>query len=69
MARIEVISETCKGCQLCIPACPKSLIIFTKDLINQMGFYPVEYRDPEQECNACKLCAIICPDVAITVYK
>jgi 2-oxoglutarate ferredoxin oxidoreductase subunit delta len=69
MPRIEVIKETCKGCQLCVPACPHDLIFYTKSEINQMGFYPVEYVDPDQKCTACKLCAIICPDVAIRVYK
>jgi len=34
-----------------------------------MGYYPVEYVDPEDKCTGCMLCAIICPDVAIRVYK
>lgn len=25
--------------------------------------------DPKRECNACTLCARMCPDVAIKVYK
>jgi len=69
MPRIEVIKESCKGCQLCVPACPHGLVLFTKTEINQMGYYPVEYVDPEDKCTGCMLCAIICPDVAIRVYK
>ena len=69
MPRIEVLDETCKGCQLCVPACPHDLIHYTKAQINQAGFYPVQYKDPDAKCTGCKLCAIICPDVAIRVFK
>jgi len=66
---IEILDDTCKGCLLCVAACPRSLIYQTKKKINKRGLYPVEYIDPEGRCNACRLCAIVCPDVAIRVYK
>ncbi len=67
MARIVVDPERCKGCKLCLAACPKNLIIIGKE-INSHGYYYATQISPEQ-CIACKLCAIMCPDSAISVYK
>jgi len=69
MPMIEILDDTCKGCLLCIPACPHNLIENTKAKINKRGLYPVEYVDPDHKCTGCKLCAVVCPDVAIIVYK
>jgi|WetSurMetagenome_2_1015567.scaffolds.fasta_scaffold958523_1 2-oxoglutarate ferredoxin oxidoreductase subunit delta len=69
MPMIEILDDICKGCLLCIPACPHSLIQNTQAKINRRGHYPVEFIDLEHVCNGCKLCAITCPDVAIVVYK
>ncbi len=60
--------ETCKGCGLCIPVCPKDLIVLAERL-NARGYHPAELVDPDLECTGCALCAVICPDVAITVYR
>ncbi|OGK11229.1 MAG: hypothetical protein A2Y63_04985 [Candidatus Riflebacteria bacterium RBG_13_59_9] len=69
MPMIEILNDTCKGCLLCIPACPYELMQNTKAKINIRGLYPVAYIDPEGKCTGCRLCAIVCPDVAIRVYK
>jgi 2-oxoglutarate ferredoxin oxidoreductase subunit delta len=38
-----------------------------------MGYYPAEFRqiknDKKRICTGCTTCAIICPDVAIEVYR
>jgi 2-oxoglutarate ferredoxin oxidoreductase subunit delta len=69
MPMIEILDDICKGCLLCIPACPFSLIQKSQAKINRRGFYPVLFVDADYKCNGCKLCAITCPDVAIRVYK
>jgi len=33
-----------------------------------MGYHPAECFDPSK-CTGCTFCAIVCPDVAIEVYK
>jgi 2-oxoglutarate ferredoxin oxidoreductase subunit delta len=67
MPKIEVNTALCKGCELCIPACPKKVIGQSKTF-SSTGYYPAMMVKPEA-CNGCRLCAFVCPDVAITVYK
>ncbi|HEX72328.1 MAG TPA: ferredoxin family protein [Candidatus Hydrogenedentes bacterium] len=67
MNSIEIDSERCKGCYLCIEACPRHLIA-AGDRPNAAGYYSA-YFTGSGECTACALCATVCPDVAITVFK
>jgi 2-oxoglutarate ferredoxin oxidoreductase subunit delta len=66
--KIEINAELCKGCGRCIEACNFKLISLGAPL-NQQGHHAAVFNDPECKCGGCKLCAIVCPDVAITVYK
>ena len=66
---IEILPDRCKGCEMCIPACPHGLISFPMKLLNKAGYFVTEFNDPDEKCNACKLCAVACPDCAIVVYK
>jgi 2-oxoglutarate ferredoxin oxidoreductase subunit delta len=52
---------------LCIVACPKEVIALAKHF-SAGGFHPACMEKPEA-CTGCKLCAFVCPDVAIEVYK
>ncbi|NIA12837.1 MAG: 4Fe-4S dicluster domain-containing protein [Nitrospiraceae bacterium] len=67
MKRIEVDLERCKGCCLCIEACPDDLIEVS-DVPNASGCYPVQLESGA-ECTACSLCATVCPDAAIEVFR
>ena len=64
---IEIIDERCKGCELCVPACPVD-ILEMGPRINSTGYNLVEINDMKK-CIACKLCALICPDKAIDVFR
>ena len=68
MNKIVIDIELCKGCKLCVSACPQKIIEMT-DEFNSKGLNYAVFTDPDKKCTACKLCAIICPDVAIEVHK
>ena len=67
--RIVVNEELCKGCELCLAVCPKSLIHMATDRFTPKGYRPAELVDPEGECTGCAICSTICPEAAITVYR
>lgn len=67
MAKIEIDSKLCKGCELCTLQCPKALIVLS-DVVNAKG-YRTAKQTHQEKCTACKLCAYMCPEAAITVYK
>jgi len=67
MAKIKIDTERCKGCGLCVLYCNKGQIESDKSL-NKKGIYPVKFTD-KGECTGCSFCAIICPDLCITIYK
>ncbi len=68
MAKITVDEKVCKGCSMCVNACPKKIIALSKDKINNKGYHPAELID-ESKCIGCAFCATMCPDCAITVEK
>lgn len=72
MGRICIREELCKGCELCVHFCPKSLIRMSSRL-NARGYRVSEFSangDGDRErCTGCAICARVCPDVAIEVWK
>jgi len=66
---IEINAERCKGCYLCITACPHDLIE-KSDRLNAAGCYPARPAETARfRCTACGLCWQMCPDSAIEVFK
>ncbi|MCZ7545036.1 MAG: 4Fe-4S binding protein [Anaerolineae bacterium] len=66
---IDIHKDRCKGCGLCVAACPKGVIALAEDQVNAHGYHPARLEDPEGECTGCAICAVACPDVCITVYR
>ena len=65
---IAVIDEDrCKGCGLCIEACPQDVLAFSGRL-NRSGYNVACVAHPEA-CTGCAFCGITCPDVAIEIYR
>ena len=68
MAKVSFKTDICKGCGLCVDACPKKIIALAKDKLNAKGHSPAIITDQEK-CIGSAFCATMCPDCVITVEK
>lgn len=68
MAKVIFREDQCKGCGLCVNACPKGLLVIAAEKINSKGYSPAVMTDMEQ-CIGCAFCATMCPDCIITVER
>jgi NAD-dependent dihydropyrimidine dehydrogenase PreA subunit len=65
--QVEIDWSECKGCGLCIHACPPGCLRFAKEL-SGYGVHPAEYTGTG--CTGCGICFYCCPEPgAITVYR
>ena len=66
MNRVTFREDRCKGCELCVNACPKHIIAIATDRLNAKGFRPAEIIDPEK-CIGCGKCVKACEYGAVAV--
>jgi 2-oxoglutarate ferredoxin oxidoreductase subunit delta len=64
---LHIDTDRCKGCELCVGACPKGVLALDTSVVNRLGHHPVRLTN-EDACTSCVLCARICPDAVFTVY-
>ena len=66
LGTVVIDVDACKGCDLCIDACPPNVLLMTTQETNARGYrYPVLLPG----CTGCKICAQVCPDFCFQVYK
>ncbi len=65
--KIVVDEQQCKGCELCVGACPQHVIALDMNRLTPKGYHPASLV--KEGCTGCAICAIVCPDAAITVYR
>jgi 2-oxoglutarate ferredoxin oxidoreductase subunit delta len=58
-APVVIDTALCKACGICIGLCPRTVLTARHD-----GVAAVERPD---ECTACRICELHCPDFAISV--
>lgn len=71
MAKIKgvvvVDTERCKGCGVCVAACPCGVLDLSAN-VNSKGYNYVAMANPD-DCTGCASCGLICPDSCIVVYR
>lgn len=64
---LKVDTEECKGCGLCVEACPPK-VIHLSDELNHYGYQTATYDGAG--CTGCGICFLVCPEPgAITVLR
>ncbi|ADD69105.1 MAG: ferredoxin family protein [Deferribacterales bacterium] len=58
--KIEIYTNLCKGCEICVELCPVDAL--------EMKDFKAAVKDLDK-CIACMQCELRCPDFAIEVYK
>ncbi len=62
---VVIEADICTGCEVCIPACPQSVLKVIADIRRVEGLVAVVYNPAL--CTACRQCEDVCPDFCITV--
>ena len=65
---VEINEVYCKACELCVSDCPSHVLALDKTRLSVMGYHPA-YLVFAEGCTGCGICAVVCPDAAITVYR
>jgi len=64
---LDIATDRCKGCELCVHICPKHCLSLDQTVVNGLGYHPIQLTDASA-CTSCALCARICPDAVFAVY-
>jgi 2-oxoglutarate ferredoxin oxidoreductase subunit delta len=68
LGAVVINEDRCKGCALCVDACPKNVLALAERKVNVHGYPYVEAVNAD-DCIGCASCGIVCPDGCITVYR
>ena len=64
---VTIDAQECKGCGLCVEACPPRALRLSAGL-NLYGYHPAEYQG--SGCTGCGICYYVCPEPgALTVLR
>jgi 2-oxoglutarate ferredoxin oxidoreductase subunit delta len=56
---VELNEDECKGCGLCVEACPPK-VLQVSERLNHNGYHPAEYLGAG--CTGCGICFYACPE-------
>lgn len=63
---VVIDRERCKGCTLCVPACPPAVLRMSAEGRNGLG---VPYPELLPGCTGCGACLLVCPDFCFEVFR
>ncbi len=66
---VHIDQARCKGCNLCVAACPQDVLELDAMTLNAKGYHPAILNETNKTCTGCAVCAVVCPDVCFTVYR
>jgi 2-oxoglutarate ferredoxin oxidoreductase subunit delta len=52
---------------VCVANCPQDVLGLDEDHITAKGYHPAVLIT--EGCTGCGICAVVCPEAAITVYR
>jgi 2-oxoglutarate ferredoxin oxidoreductase subunit delta len=62
---VQIAAHLCKGCCLCVAACPPKVLSQSR-FLNRQGYYSISYSG--SGCTGCGICFYVCPEPgAVTV--
>jgi 2-oxoglutarate ferredoxin oxidoreductase subunit delta len=64
---VTIAASRCKGCELCIPACPPRVLRMS-EARNELGV-GVAYPELLPGCTGCGACLLVCPDFCFEVFR
>ena len=65
---VTIDSDRCRGCDLCVVACPTEALSLQPKEVNDRGYH-FAYASHPEACIGCSACATVCPDACIEVYR
>ena len=68
LGAVEINHERCKGCNLCVVACPTDVLSLQAKEVNDRGYHFAYTLNPDN-CIGCASCALVCPDACIEVHR
>ena len=70
MAKIKgtviIDEQRCKGCELCVVACPTDVLSLQAKEVNDRGYHFAYSAHPDN-CIGCASCALVCPDACFKI--
>ncbi|MEZ4331929.1 MAG: ferredoxin family protein [Myxococcota bacterium] len=62
---VVIDTDRCKGCELCVPACPPHVLRMSTQR-NASGYLVPELLEG---CTGCGACLLVCPDYCFEIYR